>query len=329
MEACFDLNGAGLRVLADDSALLDPLLPYLGELGAQPGMRSSFLLDVTRKAHLDPPPEAELLFDGPLPEGPSSQLLVEPSGTRWLVVPGQITLRIAPDAPTARMSVRPGREALIGGSVGIHLIETVLRRGGQHLLHAAALQQPGREGALLLFAPSGAGKTTTALALALDGFGLLADDASVIIPASTAAAGHHRVWGLPRSLKVHQATAAMLPRIGALLADRWNREGEQVLTRHALRSVADVGAPRPRRLAAVVVLWPRVSGGHQIVPIKRSDALVQLAADNVFRAPRGVLADGLQCFDSLSRIVSDVATYKLSVGSDLSRLGHVVMSALA
>ena len=35
MEAWFDLNGAGLQVLAEDSALLEPLLPYLNELRAE------------------------------------------------------------------------------------------------------------------------------------------------------------------------------------------------------------------------------------------------------------------------------------------------------
>jgi hypothetical protein len=330
IEEWFDLNGAALQITAEDGALLAPLLPYLRELKTEPGAHADFILSIGRNASQSPPDEAEVVFEGCLPERVHGRLLRNHAGASFLVVPGMLTLEIAPDARQARMAVQAGDEALIGGSAGLYLIAAVLAASGQHLLHAAGLRLPGAQGgAMLLFAPSGAGKTTAALALALNGFGLLTDDAAVVAPRSGACREPHRVWGLPRALKVHRRTAAMLPNIGAMLPDRWNGDGEQVLTREALRSVADVCAARPLPLAAIGVLGPRASGPHAIRPIKRSEALVLLAADNVFRAPRGVLADDVCRFQSLSRIVADVPVCELSVGPDLSTLACAVTSALA
>lgn len=329
IEEWFDLNGAALQVTAEDGSLLAPLLPYLRELKTDPGPHANFVLSIARNASLGPPEDAEVVFEGWLPERVHGRLLRHHSGASMLIVPGRLALEIAPDGRRARMAVQAGDEALIGGSAGLYAIAAVLAASGQHLLHAAGVRLPGAKGAMLLFAPSGAGKTTAALALALDGFGLLTDDAAVIAPGSVVRGEPHRVWGLPRALKVHRRTAAMLPRIGAMLPDRWNSDGEQVLTREALRSVADVCAARPLILAAIGVLGPRASGPHAIRPIKRSEALVHLAADNVFRAPRGVLADDLRRFQSLSRIVADVPVCELSVGPDLSTLACAVASALA
>jgi hypothetical protein len=251
------------------------------------------------------------------------------NGACALIVPGKIALTITPDRTAARMCVQRCSEALIGGSAGLYLIATVLATREQQLLHAASVRLPGTQNAILLFAPSGAGKTTAVLALALDGYGLLTDDASVLCTGRDLSGEPHRVWGLPRSLKVHQRTAEMLPSIGALLSNRWNGEGEQVLTRSALRGVVDICVPKPLALVAIWVLGPRTLGPHALRPVKRSDVLVRVAADNVFRAPRGMLPDDLCRFQNLSRIVTDVPVWELSVGRDLSTLGQAVASALS
>jgi hypothetical protein len=328
MESWFDLNGARLRVHAEDRTLLDPLLLYLDELRAEAAQSATFVLSLARQADLTLPADAEPIFDGLLPEGVHGQLLIEGDGTSWLAMPGDIALRIAPDRAAAHLAVRPGCERLIGGTAGIHMIETALRRAGQHLLHAAALQLPGTGEAFVLLAPSGSGKTTTSLALALDGFGLLTDDASVLMSGSIQPDGRPRVWGLPRPLKVHRRTAEMLPRVGAVLPEKWNCEDEQALTRQALRAVVDAPPPRPCMLTAAVLLGPRVVGLHQMRAIKRSELLAHLAADNVFKSSRGVLLDDLKRFESMSRIIANVATYELRVGSDLSALARAVTSAL-
>ena len=60
------------------------------------------------------------------------------------------------------------------------LVRGQLLRAGFHILHASAVVHDGR--ALLSFGPKGAGKTTTALLLAREGFELLANDRVFIRP---------------------------------------------------------------------------------------------------------------------------------------------------
>jgi hypothetical protein len=53
MERWFDLNGASLLVIAEDEALVAPLLPYLGELSRVPSPPPVFVLNISRKARAE------------------------------------------------------------------------------------------------------------------------------------------------------------------------------------------------------------------------------------------------------------------------------------
>jgi len=217
----------------------------------------------------------------------------------------------------------PGSEGLIGGTAGILAIEAAAGVSGQVLVHAASLVLPGRDAAIMVFARSGAGKTTAALALAVAGFGFLTDDAVFL-----AAGPPHTVWGLPRPLKVHVRTARMLPAVGALLTGEWDAEGEQALSRVALASLAPVPPARPVPLAAIILLGARAPA-HRMAPAGRADILVRLAADNVSRGPRGVLAPEMQRFDATARAIAATKVYELNVGDDPASLPGVVLGALA
>jgi hypothetical protein len=224
--------------------------------------------------------------------------------------------------------VAPGSEALVGGSAGIVLIEGVLAGAQQMLVHAAALRLPQREASVCLLARSGTGKTTTSLALALQGFGLMADDATVLTTPGGGAGAVRCAWGLPRSLKVHRRTAELLPQVGRLLGPAWNAEGEQVLTGTALQSVIDVLPPRPVPLAAFIALGSRVEGEHRLHPISKSDLLVRFAGDNVSGSPYGVQEDDLARYRSIARAVAETPAFELNVGGDLDSLSVRVLAAL-
>jgi len=224
--------------------------------------------------------------------------------------------------------VRPGAEALIGGTAGLVAIDAALAATGQSLLHAAALSLPETDRAFLLFAASGAGKTTTSLALALAGFGFLTDDAAVFLPPVPATNGPHRTWGLPRALKVHQNTLALLPRLAPLLTGTWNAEGEQVLTRQALAAVARVLPPQPLAMTAIVLLGERVAGHHTIKRIAKADLLVRFAQDNVGAGPSGVLPRELGHFEAFAAAVADTPAFELRVGRALETLSARLIAAL-
>ncbi len=328
VERWFDLNGAPMRVEAPDAALIAPLLPYIGPLGSAPCPGAAhFHVTIVRETPQAAPAGARLINDGTLPEGTPHRLSLD-GDTRWLVVPDRLSVSFSKARRSARVQVAPGAEWLVGGSAGIVLIEGVLAAAQQMLVHAAALRLPQREAAVCLLAPSGTGKTTTSLALALQGFGLMADDATVLTAPGCASGAARCAWGLPRPLKVHRRTAGLLPQVGRLLGPAWNAEGEQSLSAAQLQSVIDVLPPRPVPLAAFIVLGHRVEGEHRMHPISKPDLLVRFAGDNVSGSPYGVLEDDLARYQSIARAVAETPALELNVGSGLDSLSACVLAAL-
>ena len=327
MTSYFDLNGIKLTVLSESDELLAPLLRYIGSFRQKTASPPDFTLTLERVGERLPPPDAEFLFDGPLSNGTTCRLSLH-GNTSWFNVPGCLSAEISHERKIALVSVGPGSEALMGGILGLITIEAVLSSSGQALVHGAALRLPNDERAIVLFAPSGAGKTTTALALVLQGFGLLSDDASVFVEAAYQGGIRYMVWGLPRALKVHHRTRDLLPRLAPLLGESWNDEGEQVLTQDAIRSIAEVCPPRPYPLAAIVLLGKRVVGSHIVCAMNKAEAMASLAADNIRQSHRGVLDDHLVRFHRLGAAVAATPTFELRVGSDLASLGDMLLAQL-
>jgi hypothetical protein len=328
-EHWYDLNGALVRIEVSEAALLAPLLSYLNELGGSPAPRTGvFHVTIARGVPLAAPRGAELLYDSSLPERMPCHLSQETDGTRWLLVPDRLSLRYSTSRRKAHIQVAPGAEMLIGGSAGILLLDAVLTASGQVLLHAASLRMPQREAAVAILAPSGVGKTTTALALAAQGFALMTDDATVLARVGEGSGAGLSAWGLPRPLKVHRRTAELLPEIGGVLGDVWNAEGEQSVARTALQSAVEVLPPRPVSLAALIVLGRRVSGQHRLRRVRKADLLALLAADNIFGSRRGVLEPELARFHSLARAATAMPALELNVGGELATLARCVLSTL-
>ncbi|HEY9332001.1 MAG TPA: hypothetical protein VIS09_27810 [Streptomyces sp.] len=78
------------------------------------------------------------------------------------------------------IGAHPQPVAVAAARLARELIRGQLLRAGFHILHASCAVRDGR--ALLTFGPKGAGKTTTALLLAREGFELLANDRVFIRP---------------------------------------------------------------------------------------------------------------------------------------------------
>jgi hypothetical protein len=316
------LHGAAIRVHGPPEHVrrLDRQLAPL-RAPAVPGAPVFTLTIAPQEA--DPDPAGALpLAEGPLPEGPAARLFAAADGL-LLVVPGRLSLRIA--GTEGRMAVAPGGESLVGGSPGIVAIEAAAGLAGQALVHAAALTLPGRDEALLLAAPSGAGKTTAALALALGGFGLLSDDAAMLRPTPAGMT----VWGLPRALKVHRATLRLLPALAPLLGEAWDAAGEQALPRERLAGLVPLPQPQPVPLGAVVVVGPRRGApGHEVRPLPRAEALLRLAPDNLGRGPAGLPETDRRRWAALSSAVASARCLELRAGTDLDALPWAVLRGL-
>jgi hypothetical protein len=316
------LHGAALRVVGapEDVRRLDP---YLAPLRAPvPDDAPLFTLTIAAQDG-DPDPKGALpLAEGPLPEGPQARLFATSDGL-LLVVPGRLSLRVS--GREARIGVAQGGEPLIGGTPGIVVIEAAAGLSGQALVHAAALTLPGRDSALLLAAPSGAGKTTSALALALGGFGLLTDDAAMLRPTD----GGVTVWGLPRGLKVHRATLGLLPALAPLLGEAWDAAGEQPLSRARLTGLVALPEPSPVPVGVVVFVGPRRGApGHELRPLPRAEVLLRLAADNLGRGPAGVPETERRRWAVLSAAVAGARCVELRAGTDLDSLPAAVLAGI-
>lgn len=322
----YSLDGALLRVDAGDEALEEPLRVYLDELRTSPCNREpDFKLVIERGTPQEPPAEARLVYERPRQDAPICRYSAA-GHRRWFTIPDRLSLEYSITDNVARMCAAPGDEWLIGGTAGIHALYAMLHVTGQMLVHAAALRLPRTDAALVLFAPSGAGKTTTSLALAIQEYGLLTDDATVLKSGEPSTATC--VWGLPRPPKVHHRTAALLPQLGGLLGPKWNAEGEQALSPAALRSLVQVQTGASYPLAALVLLGARVSGPHVFRPMRKSEAFVHFVNDNIFRSPAGLMNDNLARYHRFAQIVTATPAYELNVGSDLCTLGETIAAGL-
>jgi hypothetical protein len=108
----------------------------------------------------------------------------------------------------------------------------------------------------------------------------------------------------------------------------WNADGEQVLARDTLKTVAEVCSARSFPLSAIVMLKPRVEGEHVLRRAERTDIIAGLADDNVRRGPNGLPFDQVKLFEVLAAAVAASPTFELSVGADLSSLAPLVSSVI-
>lgn len=318
----YDLHGIVLAVEAADDGLagyLDPILAPLAARGdSVPGWTISAAVADAMPAL---PAAIPRIWEGMLPEGlhaASANVLGRPV----LIADNQfgIVHDIAP-ARTRVLATAEGR-ASVGRTAAFWLLDQILGTCDRYLLHGACLVRRSPLAALAIFAPSGTGKTTTALALARAGLALAGDDVMVLENASD---GPY-LWAVPRRVNVHRRTAEMLPWISPLLQP-WTRD-EQSVAIDTLRAELDMAGPLRAPVLGAIVLQPPNGAEHRITPMAKTAALSVIVSDNVHRAPTGVLADGQATFAALARLIAPVPVVSLSVGPDPASLSlEAVLSA--
>jgi hypothetical protein len=183
---------------------------------------------------------------------------------------------------------------------------------GKFLIHSAANRLPdGR--AVLLLGQSGAGKTTTSLALGFAGLPVICDDAGFLF----SAADRFEVLPLPRDSHVHTETIDLLPRLMACTALPSHVENEFSIAHREL-PVCSPFESRP--VGAVILLDARNAEEHRLMPITGLGALpdvlsrVLRVAEPLATGPAGNL------FRLLSRLCAQTPCFRLSVGPDLLAL---------
>ena len=209
MRRLYDLNGLVLAVIADeqDVGFLDPILAPLA-LAAEAD--PDWTISVSVAGAIAAPASSDVIWQGPLPEGLES-ILSRSDGRPTLTVVDQFSMTHRAESHSTSIQVAtPGTKAM-GGTAAFWLIDEILTERNQFLLHAACLVRPESDEAIALFAPSGTGKTTTALALAGNGLALATDDAVVLQNGATRTAhmGHSaRYQGSSANSRIDALAAA-------------------------------------------------------------------------------------------------------------------------
>ena len=318
----YDLNGFSITVIAEDpvhAGFLDPIFaPFAANTSADYG----WTITVRAKETIEPAPEtAKHVWTGPLPEG-LSLTLVEDDGRQLLIVPDHFVMSTARLARSTEIEVTPDGAKSISGSSAFVLLEGIFAAHGRHLLHGACLVRSETQEAFALFAPSGTGKSTTALTLARTGLELSGDDALVLEKARD---GFY-LWGIPRKVKVHRRTAELLPWLNPVLVD-WTSE-EQPIELGVLDTTIRLANGSRRRAAGTIVLLQPNTLGHRIEAIAKVDALNRILTDNLRRTPAGVNADTQAAFTAIANFIGVTPTIAVSVGPDPGYYGKSILSAL-
>ncbi|RAZ91244.1 serine kinase [Mesorhizobium hawassense] len=305
---CYDLKGQVIGITAARVDLWPSFDLMLGALRLDEPVQPGFRVNIVETPRLQENPEGKLAFDGDVPLDGHCRM-IDAGRVFHLVFPGQQTVAIHDDEGWAEIRVHP--DSKVKWTLLMTVLDAALDAGAQHMLHTAGLTLPGSEALVLIHAPSGTGKSTTSLALASQGFGLCSDDV-MILKATTDGV---TAWGMPRKVKVHRHTAAMLPFVAPCLGETWDSEGEQSVSLDRLGEIIRVEDVRARPIAAVLHLARSADGETRLVPMARTDAMVALATDNVRTGMTGLLPLQKRRMATIAALVKTVPTFTLQVGA--------------
>jgi hypothetical protein len=306
-------------MIFEDPELYSLVRPLLDELRHEPGSTAQFTCVFETCRELHNPSDATLVHDGPLgPTIPAPAKILTAAMKEWLLVEGAGSVEVDSEKRITHVRIVPEADPSVTSTIALYAIDAALSATSQHLLHGAGLILPSGKGAVLLFAPSGAGKTTTSIALALDGFGMLTDDALVLRQ-------DRAIWGLPRVMKVHWRTVELLPALKSLFGPIWNDEGEQVLTRHAFSEIGAIASHTSSPIVAVLLLGERSHGAHVIEKASKAEILLALANDNIGTSRIGVLRRQVLKMEAVADLLNYVPAARFHVGASLSTLGSTVI----
>lgn len=313
----YDLGPSQLVVEAVDGSLLDGFEYLLGDRGRPAAAAPTFSITIRTGEPEALPADAELLYRGPLLDEGVCEF-ARMGQTHFISFPGEARMVVDPGARRAEIVVSPDHRVRAFGSLVPIAVEFALDMEDQQAVHAAGLALPGGKGMVVISAPSGTGKTTTALALARCGLPFAADDVMVLRRAGGEGRAAIVAWGLPRALNVHRDTAAMLPWLD--LEPQWNQNGEQNVPR---RRLAEKLALEDGELPVTRLVLLRRGDRAAVEPLDATEMLAALAADNVRASAAGLTPLQARRFAMLADLVRTVPACLVTVPDGLSAVVEI------
>lgn len=211
-----------------------------------------------------------------------------------------------------------------------YFLTTVLCDGlvaaGHCVVHAACLEKETTAGrrAVLIVAPSGTGKSTTALAMTDSGWRLMGDDLAIVTPSAEGVF----IWGYPRFCNVRRPTRELLPWLDDLPFVPTTVPETFALPLEHLGDRAGQGIPAPTVPAAIICLERPNRSGHRIQPLDRAAALMHIAQENVLPIENDDFV-ARRSFAAFGELVRATPAYTLSAGPQLGHIGAAIDGQLS
>ena len=229
----------------------------------------------------------------------------------WLDVAGVATVRVEPTGHLIEVEPRVGADREVLSHLLVDLVVPVCFDLLGHLvLHATAVAVDGL--ALAFTGPTGAGKSTLALASARRSGAMLADDCLVVQLGQTGWIARASYPGA----RVRPDVAIEV--LGAAPAGPVNTFTGKHRVDQADDDLQFSSADSP--LGAVIVLDPR-PGPLELAPLSSSGALSALLGNVFHRGPR--FRDTARLFDDVAALVQAIPVYSLTQTRDFHQLDEV------
>jgi hypothetical protein len=325
MASTFDLHGFGLQVVSQDERLAGVVHSLLHPFQTAPSARADFSLSLSIQETPLPPadPSMEVTWQALLPGG-WPIVCRRSGGCRQIEVGGAVRADLHLDEGRAVFCVQTAGLSCLLECLVLALCN-ILGHSGRHVVHAASLFLPvgSKRKAVLLSGSSGAGKTTTALALARAGLCLMTDDATFL--QRSAPGAPPRVWGLPAPFKVHRATLELLPWLKDLPVYEGRSQEESGLAPAAMN--AHVGQAEAEA-GLILFLEPRNDREHLLWPIDKKLAVERLTRENVRSPDAAAQSTAGQAFGALVDLVRHSRAYGLSPSPRVESLYELIRPLL-
>ena len=311
----FDLFTSSLVLEIHKDGLEDGLLTLIGELETDESERKERSCSIALREALAiaPPENRDIFYSGDIDRQGYFEFVHE--GNDWsLTSPGLVYARFSLSGSGGEITVTPDCPPGVTGLVGAYGLDHAVGIGGQCLVHAASLDTPDGSARIIIHAPSGTGKTTTALVLAMAGYRLCSDDVTVIAPAPD---GGVLAWGLPRDLKVHRLTSGMLAWLRPIVdKNAWNNEDEQTLDRATMRKLDLLADLQPKPVIAVIALQRAGESKTSFAQLEKYDGLFAMMKDNINFGPAGFFPGHENRLDLYSAMLSKALPFELQISGN-------------
>jgi hypothetical protein len=316
-ERRFDFHGVAIAVSCGLPDVADAIAARLRHFEVDDGAGEA---DIRFSIALQRPGPRPVSASRPVYDAPRGEIVYhDEEDCLVLDLEGEALVVCAPRDGTVRVDVAPAAEPdvwlLSRPLFTIPLVEQLKRRG-LYSVHAAGASAGDR--AVVAAGATGSGKSTLALALALGGFGLLADD-MVFLRLDDGAA---RVHAFPDEIDVAVETAAFFPELDGLASSPppagWPK--------HRIRAEEALAAELGLVAAPSLLVFPEISDAveSRVEPLSSGDALVALAPNVLLTEP--VSSQGH--LEALGELADRSRCFRLLMGRDLQRLPEMLRALI-